>query len=63
MSNLVCRIAAIALLIAAAQNIPAIAQSASADPPASRGWGFDLAGADMPAGPIVRRLTTLRALT
>jgi hypothetical protein len=50
-------------LIATAQDIPAVAQSASADPPATRGWGFNLAGADMSAGPIVRWLTTLRAVT
>ena len=51
MSNLVCRIAVLALLIAAAQNIPAVAQSASADPPATGRFGFDLAGADFATRP------------
>jgi putative endopeptidase len=51
MSNLVCRRAVLALLIAAAQNLPAVAQSASADPPATGNFGFDLAGADFASRP------------
>jgi putative endopeptidase len=51
MVNLVCGVAALALLIAAAQNIPAGAQSAAAAPPATGSWGFDLAGADFATKP------------
>ena len=51
MSNLVCRLAAIALLIAGVQNIPAVAQPAPASPLATGSWGFDLAGADFATKP------------
>src|SRR6266566_4237788 len=51
MSNLACRVAALALLIAAAQNRLAVAQFASADPPATGSWDFDRAGADFATKP------------
>ena len=51
MSNLICRVATLALLTAAAQNTPAVAQSASADPATTGSWGFDLAGADFATKP------------
>jgi putative endopeptidase len=51
MSNLACRVAALTLLIAGAQNIAAVAQPAPSAQPATGGWGFDLAGADFAAKP------------
>ena len=51
MPNLICRVAALSLLIAAAQNIPAVAQSSPADSLATGSWGFDLAGADFATKP------------
>jgi putative endopeptidase len=51
MSNLACRIAALALLITGTQNIAAVAQPAVSAPAAPRGWGFDLTGADFAKNP------------
>jgi putative endopeptidase len=58
MSNLACRVAALALLItgalsygATAQSISTAAQPAPSAPPATGAWGFDLAGADFAAKP------------
>jgi putative endopeptidase len=51
MSNLVCRIAALALFVAGAQNIVALGQPAASAPPAAGAWGYDLSGADFAQKP------------
>ena len=51
MSNLVCRIATLAVLIAVAQNIGAVGQPAGFAPAVTGNWGFDLFGADFATNP------------
>jgi putative endopeptidase len=51
MSNLVCRIAALALFVAGAQNIAALGQPAASAAPAAGAWGYDLSGADFAQKP------------
>ena len=51
MSNLVCRIATLAVLIAVAQNIGAVGQPAGSAPAVTGNWGFDLFGADFATNP------------
>jgi putative endopeptidase len=51
MSNLRCRIAALALLIASALGAAALGQNQGSPPAAIQPWGFDLAGADFAAKP------------
>src|SRR5215510_12324298 len=51
MSNTICRIAALAFLIAGIQSIDAGAQPAGSAPAATGSWGFDLSGSDFAKKP------------
>src|SRR5438128_1068811 len=51
MSNLICRVAALTLLIAGTQSLSAIAQPAGSLPATTGAWGFDLSGADFAKKP------------
>jgi putative endopeptidase len=51
MSNLACRIAALALLLAVAPGLDAPGQTPSPSPPAIGAWRFDLSGTDFAAKP------------
>src|SRR4051812_394643 len=51
MSNLVCRIAALAFFITSIQNIGAVAQPAGSAPAVTGTWGFDLSGTDFTKKP------------
>src|SRR3954447_5925177 len=51
MSNLACRIAALALFIAGSHNIAAVAQPSSIAQAAFGSWGFDVSGADFATKP------------
>jgi len=51
MSNLACRTAALALLLAVAPGVGALGQTAGPAPAAIGAWGFDLSGTDFAAKP------------